>query len=50
LRVLEAHDFREGVRAALVDKDREPKWQPSSLAAVGDLDKFFAPLGDDELF
>ena len=50
LRVLEAHDFREGVRAALVDKDREPKWQPSSLAAVGDLDKFFAPLGDGELF
>jgi len=50
LRVLEAHDFREGVRAALVDKDREPKWLPSSLAAVGDLDKFFAPLGDGELF
>jgi len=50
LRVLEAHDFREGVRAALVDKDRDPKWQPSSLAAVGDLGKFFAPLGERELF
>jgi enoyl-CoA hydratase len=50
LRALAAHDFREGVRAALVDKDRNPKWNPSSLAAVGDLDKFFASLGADELF
>jgi enoyl-CoA hydratase len=48
-RILPAHDFREGVRAALVDKDRNPKWQPSSLAGVGDLDAFFAPL-QDELF
>ena len=44
LRVLPGHDFREGVRAALVDKDRAPKWQPSSLAGVGDIDAFFAPL------
>jgi enoyl-CoA hydratase len=50
LRVLKTPDFREGVRAALVDKDRNPKWQPSSLAGVGDLDGFFAPLGANELF
>jgi enoyl-CoA hydratase len=50
LRVLPSHDFREGVRAALVDKDRRPKWEPSSLAGVGDLAHFFASLGDDELF
>jgi enoyl-CoA hydratase len=49
-RVLQVHDFREGVRAALVDKDRSPKWEPSSLAAVGDVSSFFAPLGDKELF
>jgi enoyl-CoA hydratase len=49
-RVLVSHDFREGVRAALVDKDRSPKWQPASLAGVGDVDAFFAPLDDGELF
>jgi enoyl-CoA hydratase len=50
LRVLNGHDFREGVRAALVDKDRNPKWQPASLAGVGNLDSFFASLGSAELF
>ena len=50
LRVLPGHDFREGVRAALVDKDRRPKWEPSSLAGVGDLTHFFAGLDGDELF
>ena len=50
LRVLETHDFREGVRAALVDKDRAPRWNPASLAGVGDLDRFFAPLETGELF
>jgi enoyl-CoA hydratase len=48
-RVLASHDFREGVRAALVDKDRSPKWEPASLAGVGDVDAFFASL-DAELF
>ncbi|MBW8708878.1 MAG: enoyl-CoA hydratase/isomerase family protein [Alphaproteobacteria bacterium] len=47
LRVLPGHDFREGVRAALVDKDRTPRWQPSALAGVGDIEPYFAPLQDD---
>jgi enoyl-CoA hydratase len=48
-RVLPSHDFREGVRAALVDKDRNPKWQPSSLAGVSDVQFFFGALSN-ELF
>lgn len=50
LRVLGSHDFREGVRAALIDKDRNPHWQPSALAGVGDVAAYFATLGENELF
>lgn len=51
LRCIAGHDFIEGVRAAVVDKDRAPKWQPASLAAVDDatLDAYFASLGSAEL-
>lgn len=30
------HDYYEGIRAVLVDKDHAPKWQPATLADVGD--------------
>lgn len=36
--LLRRPDIKEGVRAAIIDKDRAPKWQPSALAAVSDGD------------
>lgn len=51
LRFLAGPDFREGIRAQVVDKDRTPHWQPATLAEVGggDVEAYFAPLGDREL-
>ncbi|MCU1547340.1 MAG: 3-hydroxyisobutyryl-CoA hydrolase [Arthrobacter sp.] len=51
LRFLAGPDFREGIRAQVVDKDRNPRWQPATLAEVSSdaVEAFFAPLGDREL-
>jgi enoyl-CoA hydratase len=49
-KVVQRHDFVEGVRALLVDKDQEPRWEPSTPEAVTDhlIDTIFAPLPEDE--
>ncbi|MFC5343615.1 enoyl-CoA hydratase/isomerase family protein [Brevundimonas staleyi] len=49
-RVVRTHDFQEGVRAVIVDKDNAPKWSPATLEGVteADLDALFAPLASDE--
>ena len=50
-RIIEGHDFYEGVRAVIVDKDNTPRWRPATLANVDDADveRHFAPLGEVEL-
>ncbi|RII09698.1 Carnitinyl-CoA dehydratase [Streptomyces sp. YIM 130001] len=44
-------DLVEGVRAQIIDKDRNPRWTPADLSAVTDADvaRFFVPLGDRDL-
>ncbi|HEX7885136.1 MAG TPA: enoyl-CoA hydratase/isomerase family protein [Phenylobacterium sp.] len=48
-RVVQRHDFLEGVRAVIVEKDNAPKWDPPTPAEVDDatLDAIFAPLPSD---
>lgn len=45
------HDFIEGVRAAVVDKDRNPRWRPDRLEDVTEdiVDRHFRSLGEREL-
>ncbi|MFF0160624.1 enoyl-CoA hydratase/isomerase family protein [Streptomyces sp. NPDC005263] len=44
-------DLVEGIRAQVIDKDRAPRWSPTTLAEVTDADveRFFEPLGEREL-
>ena len=47
-----SHDLVEGIRAQVVDKDRNPQWSPVSLAAVTDEDvqSYFTPADPDLTF
>ncbi len=49
---LRSHDLVEGIRAQLIDKDRNPKWSPAQLSAVtaADVEAYFAPVDDDLSF
>jgi enoyl-CoA hydratase/carnithine racemase len=49
-RVVQRHDFLEGVRAVIVDKDNAPHWDPATPEGVTDhvIEQIFAPLPDHE--
>ena len=49
-RVVQRHDFLEGVRAVIVDKDNAPRWDPAEPEGVTDhvIDQIFAPLSENE--
>ena len=48
-RVMRGHDFYEGVRAVIIDKDQAPLWRPPVLEAVSDteVEGCFAPLASE---
>ena len=48
--VVQRHDFIEGVRAVIVDKDNAPRWDPATPEDVTDhvIDQIFAPLPEHE--
>ncbi len=48
-RVMRGHDFYEGVRALIIDKDKTPRWSPASVEGVDDADiaKYFGPLTNE---
>ncbi len=50
-RIVAGHDFYEGVRATIIEKDGAPKWSPADLAGVsdGNVAAYFAPLAGREL-
>jgi enoyl-CoA hydratase len=50
-RIIRGHDLYEGIRAQVIDKDRNPRWRPQELGSVSAeaVEAHFAPLGQDEL-
>ena len=50
--VVQRHDFLEGVRALIVDKDNAPRWDPATPEGVSEhsIDTIFAPLAEDDVW
>ncbi|GAA5094322.1 enoyl-CoA hydratase/isomerase family protein [Bartonella acomydis] len=50
--MINSHDFYEGIRAMLIDKDKTPKWQPNKLSNVTDamIETYFQPVEKELLF
>lgn len=50
-RIAKGHDFSEGVRAAIIDKDHQPHWVPAEIEDVDPnaIESYFAPLEPGEL-
>lgn len=50
-RIVAGHEFYEGVRAVVVDKDNAPRWRPDAIEALdaAAIAAYFAPLGADDL-
>lgn len=41
---LASPDFAEGIRAQVIDKDRNPRWNPARVEDVTGVEEYFAPL------
>ncbi|MGI1661245.1 enoyl-CoA hydratase/isomerase family protein [Palleronia sp. KMU-117] len=48
-RAMEQGDFLEGIRAAIIDKDRRPRWRHDAPPDPDEVAAMLAPLGPDEL-
>lgn len=46
---MRTHDFFEGIRAIIIDKDQSPRWSPASIATVSEyeVEQYFAPLAEE---